>query len=212
MRTLTSVAVILVAFTGVCSAALIQVTMSGDYDAQFLGLAWPYEAQHFSISFVTDQTPSGVVPQGDGNAFSIPITATYASGSLSVDLTGTAGWFHYPDDYMGLDVRLHPAGGGYLQSVVGLNVAPYTGTASDPTLVLMDVAGWFVLGYWYPAEGLATFASATNGHYTAAASEIPEPSTAVLVGLALAVVGAFRRTRLRAIVGRNPLPGEAFPS
>jgi hypothetical protein len=187
----------LVVTATLATAGPILVKVSGNYDASVIGTAWPYAAQAFSLSFTVDQSPSDATAQTGGGAFSVPVDITYTDGGASQTDAGTAGWFEYPDGYTGLDLRFTASDGSFLQTIINLPAPVYTGTDSQPTIVLMDNTNEFVSVFYYScASCVSDTASVPNGVYKADSTLAlaPEPSTALLfsTGVVAALAG-FRR-------------------
>ncbi len=183
-------------------ASPIVITVSGDHDASVLGAEWPFAAQHFSLSFSTEQTPSNASAQSGGGAFSVAVDITFISGGSIQTNAGTAGWFQYPGGFSGLDVRFGASDGSFLQTITSLPAPVYAGTDSNPTIILMDLSNvWVSLHHYPPGSQFAVLAGAANGVYLADASTspIPEPATLLLFVSGVIILGLAGYSRRKVL-------------
>jgi hypothetical protein len=206
-----TLATLMAAVVSVASAGPIPITVTGDFEGAFAGTGGVFTGSGFKVNFVTEQFPTTLTPQPDGNAFTVDITATYQSGTFLATLPGTAGWFFYPPGvvgpaaYEGVDIRFPNAAGSPLQIVSVLSSPAYTGTANSPSLLIMDVPAQASTVVYYVTPQVNS--NAAGGHYTAGlTSGVPEPGTAGLLAAALVAVLALRyssRVQLRGQAGAD---------
>ena len=154
-----------------------------------------------SLHFAMDSQVAGPNLQPGINAFTVhDLAVQFTYGNVTQTIaTNELSWFDYGNgQYAGFDFRLHDvlAQGDMLQFIWSPGVV-FSGPASAPTLSLMSLG---------PIGGMACYAVVANeacspsffsdGHYSVAGNQVPEPSTLALLPLALGLAaGATRRRK-----------------
>ena len=182
---------LLVAFAACAAiAGPIQVTITGIYPENLVGTSAPFGGTAFSLQFATDTDP--VLTVGAGGYEWINLTATYSSGAMSRTLPGYAGYFSLGWG-QGLDVRLPDldVADDVLQVIVRTTASLYTGTPSNPTiLILSSPAAGSAVAY-YPTPETRSINDPVSLTYSV--SSIPEPGTVWLALLPTGLMIALMR-------------------
>ena len=174
----TIIAALLMGISFFTHAQAAVITLTGTYSDTVIGSTYT----DFSFEFEAPLKPVPPAIIESESAFVIPVTFTYTNGDLTKALTGSAAYFSYPDGYSGLDLRMSnwSGTGDSLQIIVNSPAPLFSGSSSDPTLLITELNSRAGFSY-YPDDNNNVYFG-ESCHYSA----VPEPSTLSLIAVGIA--------------------------